>query len=392
MGQTGMTQMLSARCRGWLGAPATYGMALPEAKPTASQMYCPRGVYIDSRFILVNDSGNHRLLGWKIDKGLPARHSEADFVVGQPDFLSEGAKLLHLPTGLTMVDQILLIADAWHHRVLGWYSLPQNGEEPDFIIGQKDMQSTEPNRGRPGNRPGADSLYWPYGLAYIDGYLYVADTGNRRVLFWKGIPKTGEAAHGIIGQDRFENNEENRGAIGPASFRWAHDIAGSNRLLLVADAGNHRILGFATGSSTSGAVTTKEPFSQAPASLLLGQKEFDQTEEYPYRPQSASSLRFPYGLSYLPAGNGEKALLAVADTANNRVLIFEDLPDKGRYLQARTVIGQPDFAANGENNWKAVTEDSLCWPYGLHLHRFDDGTRILAVADSGNNRIMLWQI
>jgi len=49
------------------------------------------------------------------------------------------------------------------------------------------------------------------------------------------------------------------------------------------------------------------------------------------------------------------------------------------------VIGQEDFDAAGENRWKAVADDTLCWPYGLWMH---DGR--LAIADSGNNRVMLW--
>jgi len=51
------------------------------------------------------------------------------------------------------------------------------------------------------------------------------------------------------------------------------------------------------------------------------------------------------------------------------------------------VIGQDSFEGNGENRWKAVTSETLCWPYGICLH---DGK--LAVADSGNNRVMIWAI
>jgi hypothetical protein len=34
-----------------------------------------------------------------------------------------------------------------------------------------------------------------------------------------------------------------------------------------------------------------------------------------------------------------------------------------------------------------VRPDTLCWPYGLALHG-----RTLAVADSGNNRVVLWSL
>ena len=50
-------------------------------------------------------------------------------------------------------------------------------------------------------------------------------------------------------------------------------------------------------------------------------------------------------------------------------------------------IGQPDFDANGENRWDAVRQDTLCWPYGICLRG-----SVLAVADSGNNRVMLWRV
>jgi len=79
--------------------------------------------------------------------------------------------------------------------------------------------------------------------------------------------------------------------------------------------------------------------------------------------------------------------LAVADTANNRVLFWHIPPTAGVFHPADAVIGQPDFASNGENRWKKVDRDTLCWPYGIHLHRGQ-----LAVADSGNNRVMIWQI
>jgi hypothetical protein len=354
---------------GWLGAPAKFAMALPEAKPTPSQMYCPRGVYLDHRVLVVADSGNHRLLIWHLENGaLPANHSDAQVVVGQPDFYSEGAKLLHLPTGVTMVGDVLLVADAWHHRILGWKRLPVTGHEPpDFILGQRDLAQVEPNAG---GEAGAGAMFWPYGLAYIAGRLYVADTGNRRVLYWNGLPDSFCAADGVIGQANFQDTAENRGQICANSFRWAHDLAGDEERLFIADAGNHRVLGF-----------KGQPSADEEAVLLLGQTEFNKCEEFPYRPQSASCMRFPYSLSYA------QGRLAVADTANNRVLIFRDLPESGLALSACQVIGQPDFEANGENNWKAVTNNSLCWPYGIHLFG-----EILAIADSGNNRVMFWKI
>ena len=33
----------------------------------------------------------------------------------------------------------------------------------------------------------------------------------------------------------------------------------------------------------------------------------------------------------------------------------------------------------------------MCWPYFLAWHRMIDGREIIAVADSANNRIVLWE-
>jgi hypothetical protein len=80
-------------------------------------------------------------------------------------------------------------------------------------------------------------------------------------------------------------------------------------------------------------------------------------------------------------------MLAVADTANNRVLLWSQEPRSGACQAAHAVVGQPDFNATGENGWKAVTHRTLCWPYGIWMH----GGK-LAVADSGNNRVMIWSL
>jgi len=138
----------------------------------------------------------------------------------------------------------------------------------------------------------------------------------------------------------------------------------------VADAGNHRVLMW------------EPPLGEdRPADGLLGQETFDTAHELPYDAQGPSRLRFPYALD----GDGRR--LAVADTANNRVLLWNDVAPTARCASADAVLGQPDFDANGENQWTAVADDTLCWPYGLSLH----GDR-LAIADSGNNRVMVWSL
>jgi hypothetical protein len=206
-------------------------------------------------------------------------------------------------------------------------------------------------------------------LGVIDGDLHLADTQNRRVLVWDGVPAGDAAPVRVLGQDDFATGDENRGrGPGPDTFRWPHAFASQGGALLVADAGNHRVLGWSRGRDRSG-----------PADLLLGQERFDTAFELPHRPQGPRALRFPYALA------ADERRLVVADTANNRVLLFDAPLASG--AAATGVLGQPDFDAAGENRWGEITSDTLCWPYGLAL-----AGEWLAVADSGNNRVTLWRL
>lgn len=358
-----------------LGAESPFGLALPSATPTASQLYAPRGVWLDDTRLIVADSGNHRVLIWHRMPGVDG--ASADVVLGQPDFEREGPKAggtdvargLHLPTGVAVIDGHLVVADAWHHRLLVWHTIPTTSfVAPDVVIGQPTLHDVEPNQG---GGVTASTLYWPYGFGVAAGWFWIADTGNRRVLGWPTIPLDGGPAHVILGQPSPNSNDENRGGdVRGDSFRWPHAVAGDERTLYIADAGNHRIVGW-----------TPAPDADRPADLVLGQRDFVTNEELPHRKQGAHRLRFPYALA-----SGARRL-AVADTANNRVLLWHSLPRTAVQAPANAVLGQLDFDAAGENRWKSVGADTLCWPYGIAMH----GDR-LAIADSGNNRVVIWSL
>lgn len=378
----------------WLGAPAPGGLALPAATPSMAWMYSPRGVFLDEGHLVVADSGNHRVLIWH---GIPEVDEQpADVVLGQPDGHTEGPAAggrgpergMHLPTGVLIHDGRLVVADAWHHRILVWDSVPRTSDvAPDLVLGQPSAGAVTENRG---GACSASGFYWPFGIAVVGGAFWVADTGNRRVLGWRnGIPEPDQPADVVLGQPDAESHSENRGGpAGPDTFRWPHDITGRDDLLLVADAGDHRVLGW-----------TPQPEVDRGADLLLGQPDFGSAEEWPYGPHTNDRFRFPYAVCLDRAQDGGEQL-AVADTANNRILLWDGIPgipgtpsrgadgaDGGTPSRgADYVLAQHDFGSNGENRWTSVQRDTLCWPYGLSLRG-----NLLAVADSGNNRVMVWR-
>ena len=330
---------------------------IPPAKASPKSMYGPRGVFYDGNVLAVADTGNHRVLLWF---SLPKKnHAEADVVLGQRDFLSDSpnaggdpSRGLYMPCGVVIHEGRLIVADSWNHRILIWDSIPEkNFTPPDHVVGQPNLTSTEPSKGR---KAKLYRFFWCYGVNIIDEYLLVCDTGNRRVIGWKGIPDYGQKPDILLeGEDM---------------FFWPHSIAGNKDLVFIADAGKHRVLGW----------RGIENLASKP-SVILGQRDMS-SEEYINGPQSASSLRFPYGVSL------GIDVLAVADTANNRVLTWAPPPSQGSYIPANGLVGQESFKDAGENRWKGVREDTLCWPYGVHVYG-----DLIFIADTGNNRVVIWR-
>lgn len=201
------------------------------------------GVFLGDDHLVVADSGNHRVLIWH---GIPDSDEQpADVVLGQPTATPKvplpavrgPERGMHLPTGVLVHDGRLVVADAWHHRILVWDSVPQHSDvAPDVVLGQSSSSAVTENRG---GGCSASGFYWPFGIAVVGGAFWVTDTGNRRVLGWQGgIPEPDQPADVVLGQPDAESRSENRGGpAGPDTFRWPHDVTGREDLLLVADAG-----------------------------------------------------------------------------------------------------------------------------------------------------------
>ncbi len=288
------------------------GAPVAPIAPSARSLFAPRGACLASSSgpLFVCDTGHHRLLVWRVAPDVDG--AAADLLIGQPEFCTEGrngkgevgASSLNVPTGIAVSGSVLAVADAWNHRVLLWRELPTKSNQPaDVVLGQADFTSALANRGVDAPRP--ETLYWPYGVALHAGRIYVADTGNRRVLIWDSLPET----HGVPAD-----------VVLDTGMRWPHGIAATVDRLFVADAGVSRIMVFNRGFDS------------------------DRGEE----------TNMPYGVTV------QADRLLVADTANSRLLGFDVGGGAARWL-----AGQDTLSDKGENRWGVAARDSLCWPYGI---------------------------
>lgn len=353
-------------------------LAVP-VSPTPTTMFGPRGgAILGDGSVWISDTGHHRLLGWK--KMPNEDGAAADIVIGQPDFFHEGRNAkddvnefsLNVPTGVTACGKGLAVADAWNHRILIWHETPTKNNQPaDVVLGQKDFSSGEGNRGN--DAPTDGTLFWCYGVFWDGKRLWVADTGNRRVLMWDGLPQiNGQKADLVLGQKDFYTRDENGGGEPDArSMRWAHGVTVWQGKLCMADAGNNRIMIWNN-------IPTE---NNQPCDVVLGQKDFTQVDhnQGAYFPDGAG-LNMPYGVT----APGD--WLLVADTANSRLLGWHK-DDCVNGAPAQLLAGQFSFSDKGDNRWQMPVRDSLCWTYGLYA-----ADEYVLVCDSGNSRAMIWRV
>ena len=197
---------------------------------------------------------------------------------------------------------------------------------------------------------------------------------------------TGQGARVVIGQTTFTSQSPGASST---NFGSAGGIAFAADTLFLSDANrvgllpiNNRVLMFQQILENMPSITAPiAPFTGrcpvcwlGPASMELGQPDFVSVN--PGRTQSA--LQLPLGVA------SDGVHVAVADTANNRVLIWNEIPTiPGQ--NADIVLGQADFVSQVETNPLPVTASSMRAPQGVW---FQNGK--FFVADTQNNRVLIW--
>ncbi len=196
----------------------------------SGSLFFPMGIHSgDDQHILIADKDNHRVLIW--NKIPNSNGWNADICLGQAgmderepnrgEFDNVGPDTLSFPTGVfydAAADK-LFVVDQGNHRVLIWNKLPNElGKPADVVIGQKDFHSREPNAGLGSRRPCAEGLYFPTHVVCGRAGLFVSDTDNHRVLYWKEVPtENGQPADLVLGQKTFLENKVNRSGDATAS-------------------------------------------------------------------------------------------------------------------------------------------------------------------------------
>lgn len=322
----------------------------------------------------VSDYGNRRVL---VYDGIPADWSTPPtWELGQPDFNSGDARdatagLGYLgygsAYGLFSDGQQLFLADEGRQRVLV-YNLPikQNDPTPDLVIGQPDLFSIFRNRG---GAPGPDTLWGPSDVAVTntDGVrrLWVTDAYNHRVLRYT-LPST--SADLVLGQASFTDNLANRGELPGARGLWIPRTVSTDGVhLVVAEQKNLRV-----------SVWNQLPTENGqPSDFVLGQPSASVRVSNMAPAVHGLQFRQPASVS----SDGQR--LFVADTGHHRVLIWSRIPEDGA-TPPDVVLGQAD-ALGFQPNAGGLSASSMNGPQDVRF----DGTR-LAVADSGNNRVLIW--
>ena len=264
-----------------------------------------------------------------------------------------------------------------------------NGQAARAVIGQVTFTAADPNSSN-------TVLGAANGIAYAANTLFVADSNimgaapvNNRVLMFQNLssqlpqvtaelpylttcPVCVGTATLVLGQPDFITDTINTDAT-QNNLRLPSALASDGVHLAVADTYHNRVL-----------IWNHLPtYSNAPADVVVGQANFANWQSLPLTtPPTASSMRAPQGVWIQ---NGK---LFVADTQNNRVLIWNSIPTANG-VPADVVLGFPNFttysATAVANQSTSATASNMQDPVSVT----SDGTHVF-VADLGYNRVLIW--
>ena len=261
------------------------------------------------------------------------------------------------------------------------------GQAARLVIGQASFTAQDTNSS-------STILGAASGVAYAADTLFVADANrvgatpsNHRVLLFKNLstmlpapsaeltqntacPICVGQASVVLGQPDFTTTTENVPAT-PNGLRLPTAVASDGVHLIVADTNHNRVL-----------IWNSIPaVNDQPADVVVGQPDFT-TQSVPGDTPNAKSMRGPQGVWIQ---NGK---LYVADTQNNRVLIYNTIP-KTNGVAADVVLGQPNFTTAIQPDLTQQTTTATAADLLNPVAVTSDGIHLF-VTDLGYNRVLIW--
>ncbi len=303
-----------------IGQPDEFSAGPKQAD--AGSFCSPQSVAVDGAgSIYVSDDCYHRVLRFDppFTTGMAAARAYGQGDSFETTASNQGgrsAASLSGPLGLAARGDTLFVHDGGNRRVLVFRNA-RTATKADVVIGQPDAGALETSS------PGANRLAAGDGALALDGAgrLFVADTAGNRVLRFTPPFANDMAADLVLGQKDFAQVGRSNLADGlwrPSAL--AFDAGGN---LLVADAGNHRVVRYVAPLATGMAATG-----------LLGQSGFALGSPGVGRSHFAT----PSGVAV--DGGGD---VIVADAGNARVLAFDRpfpvaasaMPERGASVRRR---------------------------------------------------------
>ncbi|MBC7924792.1 MAG: hypothetical protein H7039_03970 [Bryobacteraceae bacterium] len=336
--------------------------------PSARGLRGPQGLWIQDGRLYIADTQNNRVL---IFNSIPRSNgASADLVLGAPDFttfvqsdlvqatLSSTPSNMLSPVAVTSDGTRLFVTDLGHNRVLIWNRIPtQNATPVDVVVGQPDATSTTENlayvannssRLCPSNGRDAETgdptypaacgatLNFPR-FALSDGTrLFIADSGNDRVLVYNEIPNSnGKFADVILGQFTDEILQDDFQRVSAVdTLRTPSSLAWDGTNLYVSDPFNHRVVVYTPGDTrlpVTGVrnAASRDIFALTAITFTANPKENDEVRiliddlEYKYKAVRDDAIaQVVRGLvAAINAGAGDSKVLATANVIANQLIL-----------------------------------------------------------------------
>jgi|JI10StandDraft_1071094.scaffolds.fasta_scaffold21551_4 hypothetical protein len=205
------------------------------ATTTADGLTNPQGVTTDATGVYIGDNGNNRVLFYA------GTATTATRVYGQGGIFTTAtannggisANSLNAPRGIHADGTGLYVADLNNHRVL-YYSGTSTTATRVYGQAGASTSATANNGG-----VSANSLSGPWFVTTNAAGVFISDSGNNRVLFYSGVSTT---ASTVFGQPNMTGIAANNGGRSANSLSSPLGINASATSLYVADTGNQRVL------------------------------------------------------------------------------------------------------------------------------------------------------